>query len=114
MATRKGEEKVPARSEVTHVYDIYVCDICLEDIGRGLKKRNVCDLCGRHMHDNWKCGTEHPEDTSYDYPRGMCRPCIDLWYELYKPMEEKHWAEEEAMQEKIRQESLKWQPSEKQ
>jgi hypothetical protein len=83
----------------------YYCDICTESLGTTLYKKNVCDICRRHCHNNWKCGHDHPEDSG-DYPRTLCRICLDLYNELMLPLLKQHERAEEETYEIIKQKSL--------
>lgn len=104
---REETYTVQPKPQQLKVITIYICDICREDIGSKIGTRgNVCAICERFVHRNYKCSDEHPEDTSTDYPRTLCDICIRLWNTMYKPMQDRHEAEEEAMQQKIKEESL--------
>lgn len=83
----------------------YYCDICKELLGTTLYKKNVCDICERHCHNNWTCGSDHPEDHG-DYPRTLCRICLDLYNTLMLPLLAEHESLEETLLESIKNESL--------
>lgn len=97
--------KVAATKEHMKTVDQYYCDICNLSIGSTLYKKNVCDICSRHCHNNWTCGHDHPEDWG-DYPRTLCRACLDLYNTLMLPLQQQHEKAEEAMLERIKSESL--------
>lgn len=115
MAKRQSSyttKPVPAQ---VNIITTYVCDICFEDIGQRISKRRCfCVMCDRTMHDNGKCGDEHPEHSGYDYPDHLCRICLDLYNEKFIPLQKSHDDIQEAMLEKIKKESLAWQPNQKQ
>lgn len=97
--------RVAATKEHEVTQENYYCDICTELIGTTLYRKNVCELCKRHCHDSFRCGDKHPEDHG-DYPRTLCRECVDLYYQLMIPLEREHEQAEEAMLERIKKESL--------
>ena len=97
--------KVAATKEYMKTVDQYYCDICNLLIGSTIYRRNICDICGRHVHTNYKCFDEHPEDQSYDYPRSLCRICVDLYNTLMLPLKQQHEEAEERMLERIKNES---------
>ena len=99
-------EVPPVQKIITEVND-YFCDICTKFIGHQIyTRKNICAICKRHMHDNFKCGNDHPEHSQYDYPDHLCRICLDLYNELMLPLQQKNEAAEEAMLERIKRESL--------
>lgn len=97
-------EQIAAR---TNVVTIWICDVCKEDIGQTLyQRKNHCAICERVMHDNFKCSSEYPEEGWSDYPNMVCKFCEELWYKLYKPLQDEHWKLEEEMLERVKRESL--------
>ena len=98
--------EVPPVEKIVREVTDYFCDICEGFIDHTLYKKNVCDICERHCHNNWKCGHDHPEDVSYDYPRTLCRICLDLYNDLMLPLQEKNEKAEDKMLERIKRESL--------
>ena len=107
--------KTPAKAKkITRV----TCDVCLNSVDLSLDNRygsgmSKCDVCNRDICRSGKngkdwpktCWVEHPEDSG-DYPRKMCIICKPFWSELYKPMQERHYAEEKAMERRVKKESL--------
>lgn len=97
--------KVAATKEHMKTITQYDCDLCKESLGNSLYRKNVCDICERHVHNNWTCGSDHPEDHG-DYPRTLCRRCLDLYNTLMLPLEAEHERAEEEMLKRIKHESL--------
>ena len=97
--------KVAATEEHTKTVTSFYCDICDESLGQTLYRKLVCDICERHCHNNWKCGSDHPEDHG-DYPRTLCRICLDLYNNLILPLRTEFENTEESMLIRIRKESL--------
>ena len=62
-----------------------------------------CSICGRD------CCRKHnsPDPDEFgDYPDWYCRICLPLIIPAKREMKERHWAEEEEMEKRIRKESL--------
>src|SRR5688500_15524277 len=93
--------KVAATKEYMSTVTTYYCDLCTEALGTQLFRKNVCDICKRHCHNNWTCGSDHPEDHG-DYPRTLCRICLDLYETLMLPLQKEHEDQEEAVLERIK------------
>lgn len=98
--------KVAPTKEHMQTITEYYCDICKEKItNKGRYVKYTCDLCDRDCHNNWKCGSDHPEDHG-DYPRTLCRLCLDLYNTLMLPLQAEYESAEEQMLERIKRESL--------
>lgn len=95
--------KVAATKEHIRTITEYDCDVCKELIGNNLYRKNVCDICEAHVHNNYKCGTDHPEDHG-DYPRTLCSACLHLYNTLMVPLLQKHEEEEMNMLIRIKNE----------
>ena len=97
-------EVAPIQASTVEV-DEYFCDICAIMItNKARYKKYSCDICKRDCHNNGKCGEDHPEDHG-DYPRTLCRICIDLYIMLMFPLQQANETAEEEMLERIKRES---------
>lgn len=99
--------KVPAKKETTRKVEKVYCDIpdCkdevkIENYGSGGGRCGICkrDICKRHK--------VYDPDEPGDYPDKWCTICYSLYYQRRREMNERHWAEEEKLEEEVKRESL--------
>ena len=102
IPAKPAKKAVPATTkQVTKV----VCDFCGADLpshgSYGLSPQ--CSICRRDCCR--KDATPDPDETG-DYPDWFCPICLPLIVPARRELNDRHWAEEEELEKRIRKESL--------
>lgn len=106
---KEVREKIPARpAKVAFIQTtkLIICDFCDKAARQkcSLCKRDLCDGYGKEYH------TERDDREWGDYPAKFCPVCAKLKFKKYDKeywdMQDRHEAEELALDEKILKESL--------
>lgn len=111
MKVEKTVQVKPVKATTRIVTKVY-CDypdcgneIVYQRYGGGGGSCGICnrDVCSKHR-------TYDPDEPG-DYPAKWCIICESLFLQPRREMNERHWKEEEALERKVKKESLAWKPS---
>lgn len=113
MAERKEKQivpAVPAKPEKKVEVITYICDTCSYE-NKSRQYFSQCSLCGRLVCKRLQksCCQSDPREWG-DYPANFCPICYELKFKKYdkeyEDMIERHYNEIDALDEKIKKESL--------
>lgn len=114
------KKAVAAKPATTKTVVRYTCDVCGKAIDRSLDNRygsgmSKCSLCGRDVcrtqvegkYGQYTCFDFDPDEMG-DYPDKYCIICFPLYIPVRNALKEKHWKAEEALENKVKKESLNY------